>query len=102
MEYFENDLSLPCSGLKVETKLKTKFCLRLFMNLILSKYKFCPNFMTNFLTFKTFILDLKTNVVQVFHWGWPVGNCVFFESREQCLQGRLGSVVISRPVGESR
>ena len=24
----------------------------------------------------------------------------FFESRDQCLQGWLGSVVVSRPVGE--
>ena len=27
MEYFKNDLSLPCSGLKVMTKSKTNFCL---------------------------------------------------------------------------
>ena len=29
------------------------------MNPILSKHKFCINFMTKFLTFKTFILDLR-------------------------------------------
>ena len=29
------------------------------MNLILSKHKFCLKFMTKFLTFKTFILDLR-------------------------------------------
>ena len=46
MEYFKNDLSLPCSGLKVKTKLKTKFCLRPFVNSILSKQKFCLNYMT--------------------------------------------------------
>ena len=39
MEYFKNDLSLPCSGLKVMTKSKTTFCLRPFGNLILSKQK---------------------------------------------------------------
>ena len=40
--------------------------------------------------------------MQVFHWGRPVGNYAFFEGQEQCLQGRLGSVVVSRPVGESQ
>ena len=35
MEYFKND----CSGLKVMTKSKTNFCLRPFMNPILSKQK---------------------------------------------------------------
>ena len=59
MAYFKNDLSLPCRCLKVKTKLKTKFCLRPFMNLILAKHKFCLNFVTKFLTFKTFILDLR-------------------------------------------
>ena len=59
MESFKNDLSLPCSGLKVKTKLKTKFCLRPFVNPILSEHKFYLNFMTKFLTFKTFILDLR-------------------------------------------
>ena len=59
MEYSKNDLSLPCSGLKVKTKLMTKFCLRPFVNPILSKHKFCLNFMTKLLTFKTFILDLR-------------------------------------------
>ena len=59
MEYFTNDLSLPCSGLKVKTKLKTKFCLRPFMNPSLYKNKFCFNFMTKVLTFKTFILDFR-------------------------------------------
>ena len=59
MEYFKNDLSLPCSGLKVKRKLKTKFFLRPFVNPILSKHKFCLNFMTKFLTFKTYILDLR-------------------------------------------
>ena len=39
MEYFKNDLSLPCSCLKVKTKLKTKFCLRHFMNPILYKHQ---------------------------------------------------------------
>ena len=33
--------------------------------------------------------------MQVFHWGRPVGNYVFFESQDQCLQGGLGLVVIS-------
>ena len=42
------------------------------------------------------------SVMQVFHWGQPVGNHAFLESRDQCLQGRLGSVVVSRPVEESR
>ena len=32
MEYFKNDLSLPCIGLKGMTKSKTKFCLRPFVN----------------------------------------------------------------------
>ena len=41
-------------------------------------------------------------VVQVFHWGQPVGNYAFLESRDQCLQGRLGAIVVSRPVSESR
>ena len=59
MEYFKNDLSLPCSCLQVKTKLKTKFCLRPFINPILSKHKFCLNFMNKILTFKTFILDLR-------------------------------------------
>ena len=59
MEYFKNDLSLSYSGLKVKIKLKTKFCLGRFVNPILSKHKFCLNFMTKFLTFKTFILDLR-------------------------------------------
>ena len=59
MEYIKNYLSLTCSGLKVKTKLKTKFCLRPFMNPIFSKHIFCLNFMTKFLTFKTFILDLR-------------------------------------------
>ena len=58
MEYFKNDC-LSCSGLKVKTKHKTKFCLRPFMNPILSKHKFCLNFLTKFLTFKTLILDLR-------------------------------------------
>ena len=39
MEYFKNDLSLPCSGLKFMTKCKTNFCLRPFVNPILSKKK---------------------------------------------------------------
>ena len=39
MDYFKNDLSLPCSGLKVMTKSKTKFCLRPFVNTILSEQK---------------------------------------------------------------
>ena len=39
MEYFKYDLSLPCSGLKVMTKSKTNFCLRPFVNPILSKQK---------------------------------------------------------------
>ena len=51
MEYSKNDLSLPCSGLKVKTKLKTKFGLRPFVNPILCKRKF--------LTFNTVILDLR-------------------------------------------
>ena len=39
MEYFKNDLRLLCSGLKVMTKSKTHFCLRPFVNPILSKQK---------------------------------------------------------------
>ena len=42
------------------------------------------------------------SVIQVFHWSRPVGNYAFLESRDQCLHGRLGSVVVSRTVGESR
>ena len=38
----------------------------------------------------------------MFDWGGPVCNYVFLESRDQCLHGWLGSVVVSRPVGESR
>ena len=45
MEYFKNDLSLPCSGLKVMIKSK----LRPFVNPILSTQKKSLNFMTNFL-----------------------------------------------------
>ena len=37
MEYFKNDLSLPFIGLKDMTKSKTNFCLRPFVNPILSK-----------------------------------------------------------------
>ena len=59
MEYLKNNLSLPISGLKVKIKFKTKFCLRPFVNAILSKHKCCLNFMTKILTFKTFILDLR-------------------------------------------
>ena len=44
MEYSKNDLSLPCSGLKVMTKCKTKI-----LNPILSKQEKSLNFMTNFL-----------------------------------------------------
>ena len=39
MEYVKNDSSLPYSGLKVMTKSKTNFCLRPFVNPILSKQK---------------------------------------------------------------
>ena len=39
MEYFKNDLSLPCSGLKAMTKSKANFCLRPFVNPILSEQK---------------------------------------------------------------
>ena len=49
MEYFKNDLSLPCSGLKVMIKTKTNFCLRPFVNPILSKQKKSLNFVTKFL-----------------------------------------------------
>ena len=38
----------------------------------------------------------------VFRWNRPVGNYVFFECWDQCLHGRLGLVVVSRPVRESR
>ena len=59
MEYFKNDLSLPCSGLKVMTKSKTNFCLRPFVNPILSKQKKSLNFMTkSSCTVKTFLLKL--------------------------------------------
>ena len=40
--------------------------------------------------------------IQVFHWSQPAGNYAFLESRDQCLHGRLGSVVLSWPVGESQ
>ena len=39
IEYFKNDLRLPCSGLKVMTKSKKNFYLRPFVNPILSKQK---------------------------------------------------------------
>ena len=39
MEYLKNYISMPGSGLKVKTKLKTKFCLRPFMNPNLSKHQ---------------------------------------------------------------
>ena len=55
----KNGLSMPCCGLKVKTKLMTKFCLRPFMNPILSEHKCCLNCMTNFLTFKSFFLNLR-------------------------------------------
>ena len=48
MDYFLNDLSQPCSGLKVMTKSKTNFCLRPFVNPILSKQT-SLNFITKFL-----------------------------------------------------
>ena len=34
----------------------------------------------------------------VFHWGHLVGNCGFFEGREQCLQSQLGLIVDSQLV----
>ena len=34
----------------------------------------------------------------VFHWSQVVGNYVFFDCWEQCLQSRLGSVVVSQLV----
>ena len=43
-------------------------------------------------------LTLDPSFMQVFHWG----NYAFLESRDQCLQSRLVSVVVSRPVWESR
>ena len=49
MEYFKIVLSLPCSGLKVMTNSKTNFCLRPFVNPILSKQKKSLNFVTKFL-----------------------------------------------------
>ena len=33
--------------------------------------------------------------MQVFHWSRPVVNYDIFESRDQCLQGQLGLVVVS-------
>ena len=42
------------------------------------------------------------SLMQVFHWGRPVGNYAYLESRDQCLQGQLGLVVVSWHVGESR
>ena len=54
------------------------------------------------------IIDISTHrmflglIMGVFHWSRPVGNYVFFESRDQCLQGQLGSVVVSKTVGVSR
>ena len=44
----------------------------------------------------------QMKIIQVFHWAWPVGNYAFLESRDQCLHGRLGSVVVSRPVEKSQ
>ena len=44
----------------------------------------------------------KKPVIGLFHWSRPVGNYVFFERRDQCLQGWLGPVVVSRHVWESR
>ena len=38
--------------------------------------------------------------MQVFHWGRPVGNYAFFESLEQCLQGRLYFPGLSERVSE--
>ena len=60
MEYFKNDLSLPCSGLKVTTKSKTNFCLKPFVNPILSKQKKGLNFMTKFLHSYDFSLKVMT------------------------------------------
>ena len=40
--------------------------------------------------------------MHVFHWGQPVTNYAFLQSREQSLQGWLGLGVVSWPVGESR
>ena len=40
--------------------------------------------------------------MQVFYWSRQAGNYAFLESRDQCLQGWLGSVTSSWPVGESR
>ena len=34
-------------------------------------------------------------IMGVFHWSRRVSNYGFFEGREQCLQGQLGSVVVS-------
>ena len=59
MEYFKNDLSLPCSGLKVMTKSRTNFWLRPFVNPILSKPK-SLNFMTKLLHSFDFSLKVKT------------------------------------------
>ena len=41
-------------------------------------------------------------LMQVFHWSQQAGNCAFFESRDQCLHDRSGSVASSRSVGKSR
>ena len=32
----------------------------------------------------------------MFHWSRPVGNDVFLMGQEQCLQSRLGSVLVSQ------
>ena len=45
-------------------------------------------------------LGVIVAVMQVFHWGRLVGKYAFVESRDQCLRGRLGLVVVSWPVGE--
>ena len=58
MEYFKNVLSLPCSGLKVMTKSKTNFCLRPFVNPILSKQKKVLTLWQNSCRVKTFLLKL--------------------------------------------
>ena len=58
MEYFKIVLSLPYSGLKVMTKSKTNFCLRPFVNPILSKQKKVLTLRQNSCTVKTFLLKL--------------------------------------------
>ena len=80
---FSITLRLLCSSLKVMTKSKKKFCLRPFVNPILSKHKICLNFMTKISTFKIFILDLRQNLdLRPFMNPAPGMKKIFYEKRK--------------------